>query len=66
LVAFGALAADQGFRHHARGDNDSVAAIDVVVEGDDLIEIAERFETRVEALRGDNNLSSADDSERFA
>ena len=58
LVAVGALAADQGFRDHSRGDYDSLAATYVVVEDDGLIEIAERFETRVEPLKGDNNLSS--------
>ena len=58
LIAFGALAADQGSRHHARGDYDSSAATYVVAKGDDLIQIARRFETTVAALKAENGLSS--------
>ena len=54
----GAQAADQGARHHAQGEYDSVTATYVVVEGDDLIAISERFELPLDALKTHNKLSS--------
>ncbi|MFO1434700.1 MAG: hypothetical protein U1F76_32235 [Candidatus Competibacteraceae bacterium] len=39
-----AQAADKGARHHARGEYDTVTATYVVVEGDDLVAVSERFE----------------------
>lgn len=58
LVIGGAQAADQGPRHHARGEYDTVTATYVVVEGDDLIAIGERFEIPVDALKARNKLPS--------
>ena len=45
LATGGVQAADQGPRHHARGPYDTVTATYVVVEGDDLFAIGERFAT---------------------
>lgn len=56
-TAFGA-GADSGPRHHAQGDYDSAAAAYVVVEGDDLIAIGERFSVSVDELKGHNKLAS--------
>ena len=53
-----AQAADKGPRHHAQGQYDTVTATYVVVEGDDLIAIGERFEISVEALKARNKLPS--------
>jgi len=55
-----AQAADKGPRHHAQGQFDTVTATYVVVEGDDLIAIGERFEVPVEALTAHNKLASND------
>jgi len=56
---FGSVqAADKGSRHHARGEYDTVTATYVVVEGDDLFAISERFEIPVEDLKTQNQLSS--------
>ena len=58
-LAFGsAQAADQGARHHAKGEYDTVTAIYEVVEGDELIVIGERFEVPLDRLKAENNLSS--------
>ena len=58
LVLGSAQAADQGPRHHAQGEYDTVTATYVVVEGDDLIAIGERFEIPVDALKAQNKLPS--------
>lgn len=61
LVAFAmgtAQAADKGPRHHARGEYDTVTFTYVVVEGDDLIAISERFEIPVEDLKALNKLQA--------
>ena len=58
LTAGGAWAADQGARHHAQGQYDAVTATYVVVEGDDLVVIGERFEIPVEDLKAQNKLAS--------
>ena len=42
---------DTGPRHHAQGQYDTVTATYVVVEGDDLIAIGERFQIPVDALK---------------
>jgi len=56
---FGSVqAADKGLRHHARGEYDTVTATYVVVEGDELIAISERFEIPVADLKAQNQLSS--------
>jgi LysM repeat protein/phosphoglycolate phosphatase-like HAD superfamily hydrolase len=58
-LAFGsAQAADQGARHHAKGEYDTVTAIYEVVEGDELIVIGERFEVPLDSLKAENDLSS--------
>ena len=51
-------AGDTGPRHHAEGQYDSVTVTYVVVEGDDLIAIGERFEVSVDELKAHNNLVS--------
>ncbi len=58
LAATGALAADKGPRAHAGGKYDTVTATYVVVEGDDLFAISERFEVPVDALKAQNGLTS--------
>jgi len=64
LAVFGCLcfsniqAADTGPREHAKGQYDTATATYVVVEGDDLIEIAERFGIPVHELKTQNNLAS--------
>ena len=58
LAAGSAQAADKGSRNHARGQYDTVTATYVVVEGDDLVAISERFEIPVDVLRAQNKLSS--------
>jgi hypothetical protein len=50
--------ADSGPRHHAQGEYDSAAAVYLVVEGDDLIAISERFSVSVGDLKGHNKLAS--------
>ena len=56
LVTGGVQAADQGPRHHARGQYDTVTYI--VVEGDELVAIGEHFEIPVDALKAQNKLTS--------
>ena len=58
LAAGSAQAANQGSRHHAQGQYDTVTATYVVVEGDELAAIGERFEIPVDALKAQNKLSS--------
>ncbi|MCC8999636.1 MAG: LysM peptidoglycan-binding domain-containing protein, partial [Candidatus Contendobacter sp.] len=58
LAAAGVQAADQGPRHHAKGQYDTVTATYVVVEGDELIAIGERFEVPADALKAQNKLTS--------
>jgi hypothetical protein len=58
LSVLGAVAADLGPRHHAGGQYDTGSATYVVVEGDDLIAIGERFEVSVDDLKAQNKLSS--------
>ena len=58
LAAGGAWAADQGTRHHARGEYDTVTATYTVVEGDELIVIGERFEIPVDTLKARSKLTS--------
>ena len=58
LAVGNAQAADKGPRHHAQGQFDTVTATYLVVEGDDLIAIGERFEVPVEALKAHNKLAS--------
>jgi hypothetical protein len=53
-----AQAADKGPRHHARGEYDTATFTYVVVEGDDLIAISERFEIPVEDLKTLNKLQA--------
>lgn len=59
VLALGAAhAADKGPRAHAEGKYDTVTATYVVVEGDDLFAISERFEVPVETLREHNKMVS--------
>ncbi len=58
LAAGGAQAADKGPRQHARGQYDTVTATYLVVEGDDLVAISERFEIPVDLLKQQNKLAS--------
>ncbi len=58
LAIGSAQAADQGPLHHARGEYNSATATYLVIKGDDLIEIAQRFQTTVDALKAQNKLSS--------
>ena len=58
LAAGGAWAADQGARHHAKGQYDTVTATYGVVEGDELIVIGERFQVPVERAEGAEQLAS--------
>jgi hypothetical protein len=59
LLAFGsAQAADTGPRAHAEGKYDAATATYVVVEGDDLFSISERFKVSVDALKAANKLTS--------
>ncbi|HOW75608.1 MAG TPA: sulfatase-like hydrolase/transferase, partial [Candidatus Competibacteraceae bacterium] len=53
-----AQAADQGPRHHAKGQYETVTATYTAVEGDELIAIGERFEVPVESLKAQNKLTS--------
>lgn len=50
--------ADSGPRHHAQGEYDAVTATYMVVEGDDLIAIGERFSIPVDELKAANRLAS--------
>jgi hypothetical protein len=58
LTVGSALAADTGPRAHAGGKYDTVTATYVVVEGDDLFAISERFQVPVDALKTHNKLAS--------
>ena len=58
LVAGSVQAADKGVQHHAQGQYDVLTATYVVVEGDDLIAISERFEIPLETLKARNELAS--------
>jgi arylsulfatase len=58
LAAGSAQAADQGARHHAKGQYDTVTATYGVVEGDELIVISERFQVPVDTLKEQNKLRS--------
>jgi mannose-6-phosphate isomerase-like protein (cupin superfamily) len=59
LVAGAAWAADTGPRPHAEGKYDTVTETYVVVEGDDLFAISERFKIPVDTLKASNKLESA-------
>ncbi|QQS54216.1 MAG: sulfatase-like hydrolase/transferase [Candidatus Competibacteraceae bacterium] len=58
LAIGSAQAADQGSRHHAQGQYDTVTATYGVVEGDELIVIGERFQVPVDTLKARNKLTS--------
>ena len=58
LAAGGVQAADQGPRHHAKGQYETITATYTAVEGDELIAIGERFEVPVESLKAQNKLAS--------
>ena len=58
LAVGSAQAADQGARHHAKGQYDTATATYGVVEGDELIVIGERFQIPVETLKEQNKLTS--------
>lgn len=58
LVSSGAQAADTGARAHAKGKYDTVTATYIVVDGDDLFAISERFEVPVDQLKAHNKLTS--------
>ena len=58
LAVGNAVAADQGPRLHAEGEYDTVTATYVIVEGDDLAAIGERFEVSVDDLKAQNRLTS--------
>ncbi len=62
LTAGSAWAADKGPRHHAQGQYDTVTLTYVVVEGDDLVAVSERFEIPVDVLGAQNKLTSNDSS----
>jgi LysM repeat protein len=58
-LTFGSVqAADTGPRAHAEGKYDSATATYVVVAGDDLFAIGERFKVSVDALKAQNKLTS--------
>ena len=58
LAANGVQAADTGPRAHAQGEYDTATATYIVVEGDDLFAISERFEVPVDQLKAHNKLTS--------
>jgi len=58
LAMGSAQAADTGPRAHAAGKFDSMTATYLVVEGDDLFAISERFEVPVDELKAHNKLAS--------
>jgi len=61
ILVFGtAQAADTGPRPHAQGEYDTVTATYLVVKGDDLFAISERFEVPIDALQAHNNMASSD------
>ncbi len=57
LAMGNAQAADTGPRAHAAGKYDSMTASYLVVEGDDLFAISERFEVPVDTLKAHNKLT---------
>jgi LysM repeat protein len=61
MLAVGvAQAADKGARAHAEGKYDSVTATYLVMEGDDLFAISERFDVPVDTLRTQNKLTTTE------
>ncbi len=58
LAAGSAQAADKGSRHHARGQYNAATATYLVVDGDELVVIGERFEVPVDTLKEKNKLPS--------
>lgn len=58
LAASSAQATDTGARPHAKGKYDTVTATYIVVDGDDLFAISERFEVPVDQLKTHNQLTS--------
>jgi acid stress chaperone HdeA len=59
VLALGAAqAADKGARAHAEGKYDAATATYVVVEGDDLFAISERFAVPMDAIKSHNKLTS--------
>ncbi|MGA7980862.1 MAG: DUF1254 domain-containing protein, partial [Chromatiaceae bacterium] len=60
LAVAGAQAADKGASHHAQGRYNTLTATYVVVEGDDLSAISERFEIPLETLKAQNKLPSSE------
>jgi LysM repeat protein len=58
LTVGAAQAADTGPRAHASGKYETVTATYVVMEGDDLFAISERFQVPVETLKAQNKLAS--------
>ena len=61
VLAFStAQAADTGPRPHAQGKYDTVSATYLVVEGDDLFAISERFEVPMDTLKAHNKMTSND------
>jgi LysM repeat protein len=61
ILALGtAQAADTGPRAHAQGKYDTASATYLVVEGDDLFAISERFEVPMDALKAHNKMTSSD------
>jgi LysM repeat protein len=61
ILALGtAQAADTGPRAHAEGKYDTASATYLVVEGDDLFAISERFEVPMDALKAHNKMTSSE------
>ena len=61
LLALGAAqAADKGPRAHAEGKYDAATATYVVVEGDDLFAISERFAVPMDAIKAHNKMTSSE------
>jgi LysM repeat protein len=61
ILAFGtAQAADTGPRPHAQGEYDTVSATYLVVEGDDLFAISERFEVPMDTIKAENKMTSSE------
>ena len=56
LAAGGVQAADQGARHHAKGQYDTVTATYGAVEGDELIVTSQHFTVPVDTLKEQNKL----------
>jgi len=61
ILALGtAQAADTGPRAHAEGTYDTASATYLVVEGDDLFAISERFEIPIDTLKAHNKMTSSE------